>query len=95
MTGNNHPNRGRKGRWQPIETAPKDAIPVIGAERIFDGSWNVHLIVWHYAGEIWREGWVSAAMTNEYLNGTRDAPYFRDFACTPTHWMPLPSPPSL
>lgn len=76
--------------WQPIETAPKDGT------RIFvwqpDGRWrtnsashgdrgeHVQVVYWHNPYNSNSEGF--------WVGGTSGRAY------RPTHWMPLPSPPS-
>jgi hypothetical protein len=78
--------------WQPIETAPRDAsILICGGTMDWDDSWGENI---PFTG-------VTIA---EYDNPYKDSPhpwrggntgghdtYYR---YNPTHWMPLPSPPT-
>ena len=72
-----------RGGWRPIETAPKDGFFLIADFRVIDADWDCSVVVAHrdiYGGFL-------AYMDEEgaeipYLDGT------------PTHWMPLPSPPT-
>ena len=57
--------------WQPIETAPKDAL-ILGYE-----DEMMRLIFWE--GEEWKV--VGASIHSWWFE--------------PTHWMPLPEPPSV
>jgi hypothetical protein len=72
--------------WQPIETAPKDGTPVLIAEcsALIDG----------------RPHWYIDTAVNFYELDVREKDVWReregsDVVCdSPTHWMPLPAPPS-
>lgn len=67
-----------EGRWQPIETAPRDGTPVL---LLFDdGLMEVGRHYGHEADH--HNGWWS--------NDGLDYDYGLD---NPTHWMPLPEPP--
>jgi len=71
------------GGWRPIETAPKDGFFLIADFRVIDADWDCSVVVAHR--DI--HGGFLAYMDEEgaeipYLDGT------------PTHWMPLPSPPT-
>jgi hypothetical protein len=68
--------------WRPIETVPKDGTRIIGftAERCdcCDPTTSGMMVL------VWDDGWVGGRE-----NG------FKLFARhSPTHWMPLPSPPT-
>ena len=76
----------RKMKWQPIETAPKDGSCVL----VFPGIWNntpCSIARWD---------------DNKYANNPR--PFWRRLDAMgsvsrslynpPTHWMPLPEPPT-
>jgi len=68
--------------WQPIETAPKDGTCIL----IFDGK-EVHEANW---GRSWLESvdnW-AAPFSDQDEQGGR-------YEFTPTHWMPMPGPPSI
>ncbi len=71
--------------WQPIKTAPKDGTDILACEPV-DGLYMMSVCCWQDA-EFWdpknqrkkiRKGWMIAGADETY----------------PTHWMPLPPPPS-
>jgi hypothetical protein len=64
--------------WQPITTAPADGSPILV------GAEGVTPDLAWWAASVWFTGWC--------CGGQRADMYGPDF--TPTHWMPLPSPPS-
>lgn len=69
--------------WQPIETAPRDGTEVLVC-RVYEDGKAEYAVAHNYDdGNGWRDmgdlGW--AGMTHEEDN-------------QPTHWMPLPTPPS-
>ena len=65
--------------WQPIETAPQD--------REFLAYWpGLHNDSW----EITRTWWDAESQTFETPHESVE----RDHPQAPTHWMPLPEPPS-
>ena len=72
--------------WQPIETAPKDGTSILISEEghpyVMQASWEP----WDYAHDqsdcYWRCGRQGAKGYDD--SGSMD----------PTHWMPLPQPPS-
>lgn len=78
------------GKWQQIETAPKDGTDVIVLLNVADVA-VVHIAWWrdgelNAAGEFLEPGWWSytlGSVTQELLNDYR----------SPTHWMPMPEPP--
>lgn len=80
-------------KWQPIETAPKDGTSVLLCWAIdADGNtidWRENLKtaqVFVQVASWWSEvsGWVVYT----------DQVYEPQLHFTPTHWMPLPAPPS-
>jgi len=82
----------RESRWQPIETAPKDGTQILlwnGAHRFlaywdkdFSSSWDEEREISIPVGA-WTDGTV-ASWGYEENNQIKE----------PTHWMPLPEPPS-
>lgn len=81
--------------WQPIESAPKDGKHVIVAYQNSFGKWR--RVIAFYV----QEGTLEANddMEEEYAppgwyeyGDVAEAYYFTD--CPPTHWMPLPAPPT-
>lgn len=75
--------------WQPIETAPKDGVPILAWGYMHDdgGPWFAdrrsfmgEMPNWHVLFYKDGTGWVG------WLDGSVDGP---------THWMPLPPPPTV
>lgn len=64
--------------WQPIETAPEGEGLVLVACRFADGSFEMHV------ASRWGGGWGSAGYRS----------YWPLIDPAPTHWMPLPEPPT-
>lgn len=71
--------------WQPIETAPKDRKPILG---------------WNEQYDILLVRWASLEEVDPDWDGEDDFECWLDEATgwleddlTPTHWMPLPTPP--
>lgn len=82
--------------WKPIETAPKDGTPILVAHYIHSNDlygyapWreiNV-VIAWWEGG-----GWEMCFMEDGRADTEGISSQFFQ-AIRPTHWMPLPSPPS-
>ena len=82
--------------WQPIETAPKDGkeILLLGVDCqtytktvISHGSWKID------AYDTW-ETVVNTETEVRKILVHREEGYWSSFAASPTHWMPLPSPPT-
>ena len=65
--------------WQPIDTAPKDGTPFIGAIQWDADEWEILRMVW-------------SESTANFIDATY-AP-FAESQEQPTHWMPLPAPPA-
>lgn len=68
-----------KQSWQPIETAPKDGTVVLCWDEFKECD-----LMWYGIIQQWNEpkdilGWMYVATNTE---------------CYPTHWMPLPKPPT-
>jgi hypothetical protein len=66
--------------WQPIETAPKDGTRILG----YDGS-TVSGTYWHDSFREWRNESEAAGDNHGWYGHDR---------WVPTHWQPLPEPPS-
>lgn len=71
--------------WQPIETAPKDGTWIL----VNDGTGSAHppVHVVHWSNPEWMGGpdtWVTMAI----------GPNPDTYEPNPTHWMPIPTPPS-
>jgi hypothetical protein len=75
------------GRWQPIETAPKDGSDVLVTYKQCD-SWFVHNAFWMDGEGVEPEdiGWWSYLLTE--VSRTK-----LDECCEPTHWRPTLPPP--
>lgn len=69
-------------RWQPIETAPKDATKII----TFHGREMLGISYWGRSGRYNRAAW-------QTYSTTHSAWFSVDHIDQPTHWMPLPLPP--
>ena len=71
--------------WQPIETAPKDGTEVLVGWYSEKGHFENH--VWQHKGWLW-----------EWAVASYETDRWSDWECSlaeePTHWMPLPPPPS-
>lgn len=66
-------------RWQPIETAPKDGTPLLGfMPTYYKGKGGFSVIIWMKGSRSPNGDW--------YDN--------RAWITQPTHWMPLPTPPT-
>ena len=73
-------------KWQPIETAPKDGTPILGARvcEYMDGSTYMDgAIVMYERDGIGHTGWAYMGFLVSMVGS--------DVA--PTHWLPLPAPP--
>lgn len=72
--------------WQPIETAPKDGTELLLYERrerlIDDDFIEVDYVF---------TGWWNK---ESYINACWECLEYDAFSHNPTHWMPLPKPPS-
>lgn len=82
----NHPNRSKKPKWLPIETAPRDGTWVLLAGGRMDDGWYGSLdeppvAVGFFVG-------VGGAWAVANWDGD-----WRTFYEQPTHWTPLPAPP--
>lgn len=65
--------------WRPIETAPRDGTYILIGWFEFEGQNSMEVAFWHGTLGAWCQ--TSKAFTSD--------PNWQ-----PTHWMPLPSPPS-
>lgn len=96
------------GKWQPIETAPKDGMPIL----VYDSegvelddhtyAWPRHAVL-HVLPAIWKKpngrsadgpGWFAPMFWLSF--GVWDDPStdIEAIELRPTHWMPLPIPPT-
>lgn len=66
------------GGWQPISTAPTNTGPKLGVV-----AGKVRLIAWGHSSHTKWLGWCLADQGMEDFD-----------VCEPSHWMPLPMPPS-
>jgi hypothetical protein len=66
--------------WKPIESAPRDGTPFLA----FLTKWRPDFAVLRFVADRWdASGWRVCGVESEWV--------WQD---EPTHWMPLPSPPS-
>lgn len=84
---------GRGSGWQPIETAPKGRKVIVGYRNSL-GKWRTVMGCYYLAGTLesdaddsgWApEGWYEESETHEDI---------MPCDCEPTHWQPLPEPPT-
>jgi hypothetical protein len=69
--------------WQPIETAPKQKVILLWALTDTDtGNWKM-------AAGYWMPGY-----GDEPGEWTWDGHRLKSYDAQPTHWMPLPEPPT-
>ena len=68
-------------QWQPIETAPKDGTRILAYWPDTYGNNSAVQV------ETWWGPWGKASTWQSAFE-------WADGACVPTHWMPLPPPPS-
>ena len=71
--------------WQPIETAPKDAVKTTSFH-----DYGPSILVWPAFGEVTCARWWQSRQEKTHCNFIDDG----GNAVHPTHWMPLPSPPA-
>lgn len=71
-------------KWRPIETAPKDGTSIL----IF-GKWDGEISDWR---KVWPQSGVAAWQDNEWSAVLTDI--YGVWCALPTHWMPLPKPPT-
>ena len=78
--------------WQPIETAPKDGQVILVVSN-FGGNFHPYVGIAHWEGDckdndLWRAG-----MPDEWRDAEGRGDEILGFH-KPTHWMPLPKPPT-
>ena len=73
--------------WQPIESAPKDGTYILVSNPAAGGSWVAHWFPVAVSGYKFDQLWRSVMLNHWHIpEKTRYVP--------PTHWMPLPPPPT-
>ena len=80
-----------KCQWQPIETAPKGIV----ARESYGSQGNCHelgpyILAFPVFGGVARVRWWQVSDDHTYCNFLEDG----GNAVRPTHWMPLPKPPT-
>lgn len=80
-------------KWQPIETAPKDGAEVL----TWDADWQLPLMMHFSSKERFERDYGDPNYMEEgwYVSYRYPEPGFAEEPANPTHWMPLPDPPSL
>ena len=74
------------GMWQPIETAPKDGARILVTNDA-GGVWVAYYKPLYGSGFKPDNPWFSVMLNHDHFPTTRGT-------SLPTHWMPLPAPPS-
>ena len=77
------PPEGMVGGWMPIETAPKDGTAILLGSR--GGSWIGKWLPVYVSGYRPENPWSSLMLNHDHMG---------EKWCKPTHWMPLPPPPT-
>jgi hypothetical protein len=75
-----------KGKWEPIETAPKDGTDIL----VYNGDWGGKYIT---ANKIGVASWSQQVLPNG-KSGWIASDDEGVMMYKPTHWMPLPEEPS-
>lgn len=70
-------------KWQPIETAPKDGTAVLVGNK--SSVWIAAYTPRYQSGFEPANKWQSLMLNHQYMP--------QGSGLTPSHWMPLPSPP--
>lgn len=88
--------------WQPIETAPRDGTEILAVSE--PGGTGVILVRWIALQDFITTGEAEDFLAQGMSEKDIEEPdwFFADFAhgdrlspdCYPTHWMPLPEPPT-
>ena len=78
--------------WQPIETAPKDGTWILLAGGGIDYGWNCNSQPHAVAGQ-WTTIFNGSPFPGGWQFAWYDGGYYGEYE-NPTHWMPLPQPPS-
>lgn len=83
-------------QWQPIETAPKDGRTVLLGMYNSHGNWRT-LRGQYFTREVIDSDWENAEDCDEgwYETSVECNDDVNCWEANPTHWMPLPSPPSI
>lgn len=77
-----HADELRRGGWRDIASAPKDGRYIIA------GCFNRDELLW-----VKHSRWVEDGDSVDYVCGWTNG-NTEDDACFPTHWQPLPAPPT-
>lgn len=83
--------------WQPIETAPKDGSPVLLYHTMCDNGYQ-DVGYWDEKFHTNYDEWSEEKMEPSYRGGWTAGAYAADEELVelfPSHWMPLPNPPTL
>ncbi len=84
------------GKWQPIETAPKDGTPILlgGGHFVCEVRGSYDEPVRHAAVAAWWKGTIQGHHKDGgWLIASKDCCYYFVVYEKPTKWMPLPEPP--
>lgn len=76
--------------WQPIETAPKDGTAILAYNPMI-GAYSTAYTTRFVPDKPYGGGFPCGY----WPNGTPGSDNFGRWDCQPTHWLPLPPPPTL
>jgi hypothetical protein len=79
--------------WQPIETAPRDGTPILAFNPMFGVYNTAYTNRWTGEPDEIAEGSYRGFPCGFSSNGLGSFP-FGQWDCQPSHWMPLPPPPT-
>jgi len=77
--------------WQPIATAPRDGTAIM----VYNAAFGIYVSAWttRWTGEPYEKGY-GGFPCGFATHACPDGYAFGKWDCQPSHWMPLPPPPS-
>lgn len=85
------------GEWQPIKTAPRDGTQVLLWAEAWEMTWGIQIGYFMQPEECWATAEGTVDDNDEDFDPHAevfDESILEDLNTGPTHWMPLPIPPS-